>query len=290
MDTEVTITIEEKSEQESRKAAELAFQEMKILDCLYNWRNPSGNLYKLNKNKIIRSDKTLDALIKKSLEYSKLTEGAFDITIQPLIELWNIPGNKTPPDKYSIKNALKRVNYKYIKVGKKNIRLYNGARIDLGGIAKGQIVDSAIEVLRACGIKCALVNAGGNISVIGDKYWKIGIRHPRGDINKILGIIEIKNQAVATSGDYERFFEYRGKRYHHIFNPKTGLPADKCISVTVVAPNATEADALSTSLFVLGAEKGLKLANELQGIECIFVNPDGKITTTPGLKNLKLKF
>jgi thiamine biosynthesis lipoprotein len=289
MDTEVVVKIAGMPGEKAAECAALAFQEIEMLDKVFNWRNPSSRLYKLNNEGSTKTDKTLDTLIRKSLEYSKFTGGAFDVTVQPLVELWDVKNSSVPPNPGLVRATLRRVGYRNVRITKRHVRLRGGARIDLGAIAKGQAVDSAAEILRACGVRDALVNAGGNVRVIGSRTWNIGIRHPRNG-RKLLGVIKLKEMSVATSGDYERFFEYRGRRYHHIFDPRTGYPAGGCISVTVVAPLAVDADALSTSLFVLGPEKGLKAVSGLNGVECIFVTSDGRIISSPGLKDVRLRF
>jgi thiamine biosynthesis lipoprotein len=158
--------------------------------------------------------------------------------------------------------------------------------IDLGAIAKGYAVDRAFELLQSLGYKNVLVNAGGDLRVGGLKnkqLWSIGIQHPRESKN-FLARISVSDMAVATSGDYERFFIYEGKRYHHIFNPQNGFPTDDCQSVTVLCKEGMMADALATAVFVLGPEKGYTLCQKLEGVDCLIVDKEGKIIFSPGLK------
>jgi thiamine biosynthesis lipoprotein len=158
--------------------------------------------------------------------------------------------------------------------------------VDLGAIAKGYAVDRAVELLRRAGIESAAVNAGGNIRLIGDhdgRPWRIAIQHPR-DAAGQLALLELADVSVSTSGDYERFFEQDGVRYHHIFDPRTGYPAGRCRSVTVVTPSAALADALSTAAFVLGPEEGLALLRRFPATEGLIVAADGTPHVTPGLE------
>jgi thiamine biosynthesis lipoprotein len=158
--------------------------------------------------------------------------------------------------------------------------------IDLGGIAKGYAVDRAFELLKGLGYRNLVVNAGGDLRVGGSKPdgpWSIGIQHPR-DPEKILARISVSDTAVATSGDYEKFFIHQGKRYHHILNPKDGFPAEGCQSVTILAKDAATADALATAIFVLGPEKGYALCQRLEGVDCLIIDKEGNITLSPGLK------
>ena len=160
--------------------------------------------------------------------------------------------------------------------------------LDLGGIAKGYASEKATEVLRKNGISRAVINAGGNIYVLGEKGlftpWKLGIQDPRSSSN-IVGILHVKDSAAVTSGDYQRFFEKGGRRYHHILNPVTGFPADGLTSVTVVAASSTEADILSTALFVMGLEKGMALLEDNPHVQAVFVTESKKIILSQGLKD-----
>ena len=212
-------------------------------------------------------------LIDESHKISELSNGAFDITIGTILEKYNFV-NKIMPDSNEIKNMLNLVNYKYLRTkGNKLIKKKKNIHIDLGGIAKGYIVDKVIEYLTLQGIQYAAVNAGGDLFVLGNKkndVWKIGIRHPRSE-DEIFGEVSLKNMSIVTSGDYEQFFFIDGKRIHHILDPKTGFPADKSISSTVIAPDATTADALCTAIFVMGPQSGIDLANSLNDVDAMVI-------------------
>lgn len=219
-------------------------------------------------------------LIDESHKISELSNGAFDITIGTILEKYDFV-NKIMPDSNEIKNMLNLVDYKYLRTkGNKLIKKKNNIHIDLGGIAKGYIVDKVIEYLTSQGIQYAAVNAGGDLFVLGNKkndVWKIGIRHPRSE-DEIFGEVSLKNMSIVTSGDYEQFFFINGKRIHHILDPKTGLPANKSISSTVIAPDATTADALCTAIFVMGPRAGISLINSLENVEAIVIyEKDGKL-------------
>jgi len=263
------------------RAMKLAFEEIRRIDSLMNVYGENSEISRINRasggSAVEVSADTLE-VIERSLQYARLTNGALDVTVAPLMELWGFGGdsNQIPPDN-QLEKTLSLVNYKKIIVDKNRstIRLASpGMKIDVSGIAKGYAVDRAVQVLKQAGIQSALVNAGGDIYAIGSPQgrgaWRIGIRHPR-DAADLLGIVELKNEAIATSGDYENFFEVNGKRYCHIMDTKTGKPVIGIISVTIVADNTAEADALATAIFPLGAEGGMKLIESIKGVDGIIV-------------------
>jgi thiamine biosynthesis lipoprotein len=222
----------------------------------------------------------LAELLQKSQEISELTQGAFDVTIGAVSQLYDFI-DKTIPYPDEIKENLKHVDFtKLHLVGYTLIKDDPAIRLDIGAIGKGFIVDKVAECLISAGIRQAAINAGGDLYVLENENgeeWRIGIQHPRDD-STLWGYITLKNAAVATSGDYEKFFMKDGTRIHHIIDPKTGLPADKAVSVTVIAPDATTADALCTAVFVMGPEKGIQLVNQLDNIEALIIyEQDGKL-------------
>ncbi len=223
-------------------------------------------------------------ILAKSLELSRVTDGAFDISVGLLENIWGFRGDKPHlPKEEEIQSALFRTGYQYILLADdKAILAKTGMVIDLGGISKGYAVDRVVTILRQEGISSGIVDAGGDLRVFGDKpdgrKWAIGIRDPvrAGSIAKT---IYINEGAVATSGNYERCFIRDGKRYHHIFNPLTGYPANGCISVTIIAKEALVADALATGIFVLGPEKGMKLIENLHDVEGVIIyEEEGRVT------------
>jgi len=292
MGTVIEITLIGEDEELTRKAALQAFQEIKRIERLMSPWIESSDVTRVNRSagkEWVRVSKETMEVIKKAFEVSILSEGGFDISIGPLTEIWRIAREKgIPPSAEDLKEKLNLVNFKNVWVNpEKGIFLKKrGMAIDLGGIAKGYAVDRAFELLKSIGYKNLIVNAGGDLRVGGSKIdqpWSIGIRDPRIS-QKIMAKISLSDTAIATSGDYEKFFMYQGKRYHHIFNPRDGLPADGCQSVTIVCKEEITADALATAVFVLGPEKGYSLCQKLEGVDCLIVDKEGKVTTSPMLK------
>ena len=271
------------------------FQEINRLDYLMSNYKKESVLSELNRNasaEPTNCNKELASVIEQSLQYSDITDGAFDITIGPLMKKWGFFKKEGRiPGKEELESALESVSYKSIIIEEKTIKSLvknpgtvktvffknPGTQIDLGGIGKGYAVDRAISVLKQNGINSALINFAGNIYTFGTPpgkdSWAIGLQHPR-ESEGLLGTFEIKDKAVSTSGDYENFFTIEGKRYSHIIDPRTGNPVKGIVSVTIVTGNATRADALSTGIFVLGLTKGMDLIEELPDVEGIIVYED----------------
>ncbi len=218
-------------------------------------------------------------LYDKSKHYAELSKGALDVTIQPVVKLWNINnGNTEVPLQSNIDSALKPVDINNFVLDSQaqKYKLLNDAQVDFGAIGKGQLADIIKASLMSKGINSALINLGGNVITIGakpgDKNWVIGIQNPRSSTGESLGTIEIKNKSVVTSGDYERFFMNNGVRYHHIMDTKTGYPSNSgLIQTTIISERSMDCDALSTTTFLLGEKEGLKLIEGLDGFECMFV-------------------
>lgn len=287
------------NEQDCQKAMKLAFDEIERIDKLMNVYDRSSEVSRINqmagKAAVKVSKETLE-VITQAIRFARLTDGAMDITISPLMDLWGFrDDNKKIPSEGEIKARLPLLDYRKVMVNEADstVKLTSlGMQIDLGAITPGYAVDRAIQVLKNAGIQNALVNAGGEIYSIGSppkrKAWRIGIRHPRKP-GELLGVVEMSEKGVSTSGDYENFFEVDGRKYCHIIDPKTGRPVEGIMSVTVIAKNTTEADALSTALFPLGAEKGLKLIESLDGVDVIIVTGynegDMKVLMSSGIKD-----
>lgn len=237
-------------------------------------------------NPVEVSDTTLE-LIKKGIEYGNLTNGAFDITIAPLSELWDFKNNPgTVPSDNEISKALSHVNYESIIIAGNTITLTDpNAAIDLGGIAKGYIADKLKEYLLGEGVESALINLGGNILTIGGKPngtpFNIGIQKPFDKQNATITSVAVQNSSVVTSGSYERYFEANGTMYHHILNTKTGYPSNTgLLSVTILSKKSVDGDALSTACFALGLEDAKKLIKSVENIDAIFITDDYKIMDT----------
>ncbi|APF27196.1 apbE family protein [Clostridium sporogenes] len=257
----------------------------------------TSEINKINKNAGIApvkvSKNTFD-VVKASLIYSEKTKGSFDITVEPLVSIWGIGTDKARiPSKDEINNALKLINYKDVVTNEKESTIMlkrKGQAIDLGAIAKGYTADELKKVLLNYNVSSAFLNLGGNIYVLGNKPdktpWKIGVQNPLEPRGDYLGIVSVSDKSVVTSGNYERFFERNGKRYHHIFDTKTGYPAEKgLISVSIISDKSIDGDALSTSVYTLGLDEGKKLIESLKDVEAVFVTEDKKVYTTSGLKD-----
>jgi thiamine biosynthesis lipoprotein len=293
MGTVIEITLIADDEEAANKASLQAFQEIKRIETLMSPWLDSSDVTRINrsagKERVKVSPETFE-VIQKAQGISELSEGGFDITVGPLTELWReARKKKIPPSIEEVKEKLGLVNFKNIETDQegKVFLKKKGMAIDLGGIAKGYAVDRAFEFLKSLRYKNLIVNAGGDLRVGGFKnnqLWSIGIQNPR-ESQKLLARISVSNTALATSGDYEKFFLYQGKRYHHIFNPKDGFPTDGCQSVTIFSKDGMTADALATAVFVLGPEKGYSLCQKLEGVDCIIVDKEGKIIFSPGLKD-----
>jgi thiamine biosynthesis lipoprotein len=293
MGTVIEITLIGDDEERANKAVLQAFQEIKRIETLMSPWLDSSDVTRINrsagKERVKVSPETFE-VIQKAQEISELSEGGFDITIGPLTELWReARKKKIPPSIEEVKEKLGLVNFKNIETDQegKVFLKKKGMAIDLGGIAKGYGVDRAFELLKSLGYRNLIINAGGDLRVGGLKNnqpWSIGIQNPR-ESQKLLARISVSNTALATSGDYEKFFIYQGKRYHHIFNPKDAFPAEGCQSVTIIAKDCITADGLATAVFVLGAEKGYSLCQKLDGVKCLIVDKEGKIIFSPGLKD-----
>jgi len=273
MDTLVTITAVAPSEKSAESAIDAAFAEIKRLEKLISFWDPESEISAINRNAGIRpvkiSPETFE-LIKESLYISEKTDGAFDATIGPVIKQWDFKKHKKPgPAK--LDGALKKVNYRKLRLDKRNSTAYlaeKGMSFDTGGIAKGFAADRAEKVLRARGIKAGLIAIAGDIKGFGKKPdgkgWTVAIRNPReSEGNELLAKIELTDEAVSTSGDYERYFMEGGKRFHHLLDPRTGHPAEGFQSVSVIAPRAVWTDGFSTGTFIMGPEKGKKRLEEL---------------------------
>ncbi len=295
LDTVMSIRIGNDNAYHSDEVVKKVLSEIKRLDKIFNVHNSGSEAYRLNQkayHQEVPVSAELLECIQLALHFAGLSGGAFDPTLLPLKKIWNFTGNslKAVPNKSQIQSALKNIGYQNIRISENRIRfLKKDLALDLGGIAKGYIIDKVVALLKAEGVRNALINIGGDVFALGNKIkekWKIGIQHPR-DNDKLVSLLAAQNVAVVTSGDYERFAIINGKRYHHIINPSTGYPADGCISVSVIADKAVTADALSTTFFVLGVEKSFELVKKLSHVEFQIVairNGDLKIRQTQGFK------
>jgi len=275
----------------AEKNIQRVFTEMHRIDLLMSPFRKDSELSLINdraaKHPVKISSELLN-LIQKSLSISKLSNGAFDITFSSVGQFYDYRKKFKPTAKELTKN-LKKINYKNIKLDKKNKTIFftqAGTRIDLGGIAKGHAVDNSIKILQQHGITQAMVSAGGDTRIIGDKRgrpWYVGIRHPR-DKNKSAVILPLSQTAISTSGDYERYFIKDNIRHHHIIKPSTGDSARDLRSVSILGEDSTTVDALSTTVFILGLNKGMKLISSLPNTEAIIIDNNGLMHYSAGLK------
>jgi thiamine biosynthesis lipoprotein len=287
-----------------RAGLDAAIERIKEIEQRMSATLPDSDISRINENAGVQPVKVHEDtffVIQKALEYATKTGGAFDISMLPISRLWDITGeNPRVPSQQEITERLSLVDYKKVKLNEADHTVYlekKGMGIDLGGIAKGYTGDEVVRILKEHGVTNALINLGGNIVVINGKEdgspWRIGIQNPRieedKEQRKHAAVVETKGNAVVTSGDYERYmteiYQETGERYHHLFDPKTGYPAKNgVISVTILAENGIDADALTTSLFVLGLQDGLRLANSLQGVSAMMITEDKEIWFSENLK------
>jgi thiamine biosynthesis lipoprotein len=265
----------------------MAVNEIRRIEKLISSWDPESQTSEINKNagnKPVKVDEELFNLIDRALRISKLTEGAFDISYASMDRIWKFDGSlKTMPSEAEIKNSVSMVGYENIILDNVNSTVFlkiPGMKIGFGAIGKGYAADKAKTLLMEKGVAAGIINASGDMNTWGKKPdgsdWKVAITNPF-DKDKAFALLPIKEGAVVTSGDYEKYVEFNGIRYAHIINPKTGYPATGIISATVFAPSAELADALATSVFVMGIEVGLALINQLPDIECIIVDEQGQL-------------
>jgi thiamine biosynthesis lipoprotein len=276
-----------------RAVADALAELRRLDDMMTDWK-PVSPLMDINYAAGVKPVAVPDELffiIKRSIQMSELTGGAFDISFAGAGKLWNwrAPDPKIP-DEATVKAALANVGYKGIVLDEKAKTVFlsrPGMKIGLGGIGPGYAADLAMEKIKALGIRDACIDMSGDVLLIGKhgkEPWRVGIKHPR-EPSKDLAVIPAANCGVSTSGDYERFFIKDGKRYCHIIDPHTGYPADRCRSVTIVAPVLAFADGLATGVFVLGPEKGMELIEKLDGVQGIIVGADGRVWVSKGLRS-----
>ncbi len=293
MATSLEVSVYRHQDETAQAAADLeaAYAEIADIDRLMSLYRPDSELSALNAHAgqgPFQLSPRMFEILKASKHYAQISSGAFDTTAQPLVKLWGFykVDQAAIPSARSVEDALRVVGFNKLSldVGNNSASLEAGTQIDLGAIAKGYAVDRALNVLRARGVAAALVNLGGNIGVHGQppghRPWKVGIQHPREA--RLIGEIKFWSGAVATSGDYDRYIEVQGKRYSHLIDPRSGWPADGIYALTVIAPNATAADALSTAAFVMGPQAGLDLlasCNGTAGLAIVPANENGETAT-----------
>ena len=291
MGTRIVVELWANSTAEGNDAIEAVLADMRRIDDAMSTYKATSEVSKVNaeaaKHPVAVSAELYD-LLQTALDYSRITEGAFDITYASVGYMYDFR-ERVKPDQAHIDAALPAINFKHVVLDPKARTVsfsYPGVRIDLGGIGKGHAVDSGIAILQKRGIEHALVTAGGDSRIIGDRFgkpWIVGIRHPDRK-EEVIARIPLVDTALSTSGDYERYFDEDGVRYHHIIDPKTGKSASKVRSTTVLASTATRTDGLSKTAFVLGPEQALEIYNRLPDVDAILVTPDGRVLYTKGME------
>lgn len=288
MGTVVSLKLESQTQAQGDLCSQQAYAEMARIERLLSTFKTDSEVSKINRlaaqQPVKISPETFE-LIKRSLAQSVLSNGAFDITYASIGYKYDLR-KKSKPDDATIHSLLKAINFRHIELNYPYIKFnHPQVKINLGGIGKGYAIESASRLLKKCGIFEAIISAGGDSKIIGDKHgkeWVIGIQHPRKK-NELALRIPLSNIALSTSGDYERYYIDNGERIHHIINPATGKPSNKTWSASVIGEDATITDALSTAIFILGKIKGLELINSLDGFDAIIIDSDGKINYSNGL-------
>lgn len=272
---------------------DLAIAEVKRIEYLISDWIPTTQISQVNKNAGIQPVKVnaeVFELVERAIKISQITAGAFDISYASMDKIWKFDGSmKVMPTEEAIKKSVAKIGYKNIILDKKNQTVFlksEGMKLGLGGIGQGYIADKVKDLLLSKGCKSGIVNVSGDINAWGKqpdgKLWNVGIVNPLNK-NKIFATFPLENSAVETSGSYEKYVIFNGKRYSHIIDPRTGYPATGVVSVSVFAKQTEIADALATGIFVLGVEVGIDLVNQLKGVECIIVDDTGKIFSSKGI-------
>jgi thiamine biosynthesis lipoprotein len=291
MGTRIVVELWADDKVAGNKATDAVIAEMERIDRDMSTYKSDSEVSRVNADAArgpVKISAELFELLSTALEYSRITGGAFDITYASVGFMYDFHARQKPSEQ-QIQSALPAVNYRHVVLDEKNrtVRFTQpGVRIDLGGIGKGHAVDRGVAILQALGISHALVTAGGDSRIIGDRFgkpWIIGIRHPD-DKSKVIAKIPLDNTAISTSGDYERYFDEDGKRYHHIIDPRTGHSASKVRSATILAKTATRTDGLSKTAFVLGPDEAMKLYNRLGDVDAILVTLEGRVLYSKGIE------
>jgi len=288
MGTEIRFVVYTSDEPKALRAFADGFAEFQRLETMMTTWRADSEVSRINAQAGLApvkvSPETLE-VIEMSDRASKMSGGAFDITFYALHGLWKFDDDmvKKVPDPVELKRRLQLVDYRKVIIdhAASTVMLKDkGMAINLGGIAKGYAVDRAAAILKAAGFKDALVQAGGDLMCLGNKFgkpWTTGIRDPRGPRDAVFAVMKLEDHAFSTAGDYERFFFLNGKRYHHILDPKTGQPANASKSVTIYAPNAFLADAVDDAVFIMGWKKGIEMVESLPDVGAVVVDAEGKV-------------
>ncbi len=294
MGSRFEITVVAQNETEGDQYIKIAIAEIDRIEKLISSWDPNSETSKINnaagKNPVTVSKELYD-LIDRCLKISKLTDGAFDISYASMDRIWKFDGSmKTMPSKEAIQESVSKVGFENIILDKQNNSVFlklPGMKIGFGAIGKGYAADKAKELLRINSVLSGIINASGDMNTWGKQPdgsdWKVALTNPM-DKNKGFGLLPVVDKAVVTSGNYEKQVVFNGTKYSHIIDPRTGYPSTGVLSVTVFAPKAELADALATSVFVMGKDTGLNRINQLPNVECIIIDEDGKIFKSKNIK------
>ena len=293
MGTLVSITAVASNESTAQAAISAGFREIKRLEQLLSTWIPESELSRVNASAghhpVAVSSETME-LVSRSLDMARMTDGGFNIAVGPAVEAWSVTERQRIPTDAELEQLKPLVDWTSIQLSQTTHTIFlprSGMRIDVGGIGKGYAADRAAEVMKQAGARGGVVALSGDIKTFGSPPeaagFLVGIKHPRQE-GELLAIIDLKDEAISTAGDYERYFERDGVRYHHILDPQSLLPARKCQSVTVIAKEGTLADGLDTGIFVLGPERGMKLVERLPDVEAVIVDQEGRVLVSSGLQ------
>lgn len=294
MGTLVSITAVAPGKEIAQASIEAGFHEIQRLEQLLSTWIQASELSQVNaaagKRPVAVGPETLE-LVLRSLEMAGLTEGGFNIAVGPAVEAWSVTDRQRIPSDAELQALKPLVDWSAIQVDRTARTIFlprPGMRIDVGGIGKGYAADRVVDVMRKAGAQGGVVALSGDIKTFGDlpgmNGFPAGIRHPRQE-GALVATIDLKNEAISTAGDYERYFEQEGVRYHHILDPQSLQPARKCQSVTVIAAEGTVADGLDTGIFVLGPERGMALVERLPDVEAVIIDDQGRMTVSSGLRS-----
>lgn len=294
MGSRFDLTVVAKDSTDGKKYIETAIEEITRIEKLISSWDTNSQTSEINRNagiKPVNVDKELFDLIERAIAISKLTDGAFDISYASMDRIWKFDGSMTKmPSKEEITASVEKVGYQNIVLDKENYTVFlklKGMKIGFGAIGKGYAADKAKQLLISKGVSSGIINASGDMNTWGKQPngedWTVAITNPMNK-NKAFALLPLKQGAVVTSGDYEKFVMFDGVRYAHIINPKTGYPSKGIISVTVFAPTAELADALATSIFVMGKDVGLDRINQIPNVECIIIDKEGNIHQSQNIK------
>lgn len=289
LNTYVSVTLYDGDASDAQAALDLC----RDYEALFSRTDPDSQLFRLNCRKITSVDPELAQVIQLGLDYSRLSGGAFDVTMGSVTELWDFSAPEPSlPDGKAVAQALTHVGWEKVSVEGDTVRFSDPeTKLDLGAVAKGYIADRMADCLRDRGVSSAILDLGGNLYCLGTKpggkAFQVGVQYPYRDRSQVLGTLPVSDRSVVTSGVYERYIQVNGREYHHILDTATGWPVENgLVSVTILSERSADGDALSTACFALGLEDGLALVESLEGVEALFVTEDLAVHPSSGMEPL----